>query len=281
MNKKLMLSFTLNNIELKGTFFVNETYSQKHAHMIHSHQNVLEILYVYSGKGRYLVGNREYAVNSGDFIICNAGILHGEAPFQQHNMQTYCCALSGIDIQGLPPNCLINYSHKPIFSSKETSKRLHQLMPLLHELYMTSANVVSYYLAISILLLVYEEIVKQKENGNMEHEQKKENLVCKITEFIDEHYKESIKLENISRSLHISPSQLSHVFKHETGLSPIQYIIHRRIGEAQSLLVETHLLIREIEESLGFGSSVHFSAIFKKYVGISPKEYRTHFKKNN
>jgi len=194
MSKKLVLPFALNSIELTGTFFVNETYSQKHAHMIHSHQNVLEILYVYSGSGRYLVGNREYAVHAGDIIICNAGILHGEAPFQEHNMQTYCCALSGVSIPGWSPNCLINYSHKPVFSSKETSEHLHQLIPVLHEIYMTSANLVSHQLAISIFLLVYEEIVKQKENGTMEHEQKKENIVRKITDFIDEHYKESIKL---------------------------------------------------------------------------------------
>nr|WP_092071504.1 AraC family transcriptional regulator [Dendrosporobacter quercicolus]NSL49337.1 AraC family transcriptional regulator [Dendrosporobacter quercicolus DSM 1736]SDM26975.1 AraC-type DNA-binding protein [Dendrosporobacter quercicolus] len=279
MNKKFALPFALNNIKLIATFFVDETYSQRHAHMIHSHQNVLELLYICSGKGRYLVGNREYAVHSGDLIICNAGILHGEAPFQQHDMQTYCCALSGININGLPPNCLIDYSHKPVFSFKDTAEHLQQLMPMLHEFYMTLPNVVSYHLAISILLLVYEQILKQQKCGQMEHEQKNENLVRKITEFIDGHYKEPIKLSTISCALHISSSLLSHVFKQETGLSPIQYVIQRRIGEAQSLLMETHLSIREIEESLGFGSSVHFSAMFKKYVGISPKDYRNHFKK--
>ncbi|MBR0288235.1 MAG: helix-turn-helix domain-containing protein, partial [Selenomonadaceae bacterium] len=65
--------------------------------------------------------------------------------------------------------------------------------------------------------------------------------------------------------------------KKETGLSPIQYMMQRRIGEAQSLLVETSLPIQEIEFRLGFNDSAHFSKMFKKHVGVTPKEYRKHF----
>ncbi len=43
----------------------------------------------------------------------------------------------------------------------------------------------------------------------------------------------------------------------------MQYVIHRRIGEAQTLLMDTHIPIHMIEERLGFGSSCHFSAMFK------------------
>ena len=59
----------------------------------------------------------------------------------------------------------------------------------------------------------------------------------------------------------------------------MQYVIHRRIGEAQSMLVETELPIHRIEEQLGFGSSCHLTSMFKKYVGLSPREYRKHYRR--
>ena len=105
----------------------------------------------------------------------------------------------------------------------------------------------------------------------------RERLINQITDYLNEHYAEALTLSQISEKFFISTSHLSHVFKNETGLSPIQYMMQRRIGEAQSLLVETSLTIQQIEERLGFTDSAHFSKMFKKCVGVTPKEYRKHF----
>ena len=105
----------------------------------------------------------------------------------------------------------------------------------------------------------------------------RDELISQLKDYISEHFAEHLTLEKISEQFFISKSSLSHIFKKETGLSPIQYIIQRRIGEAQSLLVETSLQIQEIEFRLGFNDSAHFSKMFKKYVGVTPKEYRKHF----
>ena len=77
-------------IQLTNVIFVDREYSFKHPHMIHRHEEVLELLYIASESGRYLVGNHEYAVTAGDFVICNANVPHGEDPFQEHHIQTYC-----------------------------------------------------------------------------------------------------------------------------------------------------------------------------------------------
>ncbi len=55
--------------KLMQTYFVDVNYSQNHAHMLHKHPDVLEILYIDSGEGRYIVGKREYAVSAGDVVI--------------------------------------------------------------------------------------------------------------------------------------------------------------------------------------------------------------------
>ena len=98
-------------------------------------------------------------------------------------------------------------------------------------------------------------------------------------DYINEHYAEPLTLKKISEAIYISEAHLSRCFKKDAGLSPMQYLMHRRIGEAQSLLIETILPIQDIGEELGFVSSAHFSKMFKQYVGITPKEYRSHFSK--
>ena len=81
-------------IQLTDVIFVDREYIFKHPHMLHKHENVLEVLYIASENVRYLVGNHEYAVTAGDFVICNANVPHGEDPFQEHHIQTYCLFLS-------------------------------------------------------------------------------------------------------------------------------------------------------------------------------------------
>ena len=60
----------------------------------------------------------------------------------------------------------------------------------------------------------------------------------------------------------------------------MKYIMHRKIGEVQSKLMNTDMSISEIGEQLGFSSCCHLSAVFKKYFGISPKSFRQHFQES-
>lgn len=267
-------------IELSGVFYEEPQHSQ-HAHMLHQHTGVLELLYVSGGEGRYLVGNREYAVHAGDLVICNAETLHGEAPFQEHQLETYCCALSGLRLNDLPENCLVAPARRPVVTLGRFRDAVRSLMSNIYELYPVSeeCRALCRQLAVSVLLMVRQELRERDGDGRHQLIQRTENLVRSITEYLDGHYAEPLTLEQVSSALHISSSQLSHAFKRETGLSPMQYVIRRRIGEAQSLLVETDLPVHQIEERLGFGSSCHLTSMFKKYVGIAPREYRKHYRR--
>lgn len=89
---------------------------------------------------------------------------------------------------------------------------------------------------------------------------------------------EPLTLEELGETFNISHYYLSHLFKTETGLSPMKYIVHRKIGEAQNLLMNTDMLIGQICEVTGFSDSCHFSSMFKKYIGVTPTQYRQHFR---
>ena len=78
-------------------------------------------------------------------------------------------------------------------------------------------------------------------------------------------------------ALHVSPYYLAHVCKEATGYSPLQYVLRRRIGEAQTLLITTDLPVTRIAAQVGYDNPSHFNAQFSKAVGMSPRTFRKEY----
>ena len=81
----------------------------------------------------------------------------------------------------------------------------------------------------------------------------------------------------MGEALHISPYYLSHVFKQMSGYSPVQYLLRRRIGEAQTLLITTDLPITTIAGMVGYDTQSYFNLQFTKNVGMPPKKFRQNY----
>ena len=78
----------------------------------------------------------------------------------------------------------------------------------------------------------------------------------------------------LARLVHLSPSRLRHLFRHETGSALSQYLKAVRLRRAEVLLRTTFLSIKEIVIQLGITSSSNFANAFKKTYGVSPTAYR-------
>ncbi len=100
------------------------------------------------------------------------------------------------------------------------------------------------------------------------------SLILKAIQFIKEHYRSEITLEDISREVNISSHYFSKLFKDEVGENFIDYVTSMRIQKSKELLMENQLSIKEISFEIGYGDPNYFSRIFKKVVGISPTEYK-------
>lgn len=83
-----------------------------------------------------------------------------------------------------------------------------------------------------------------------------------------------ITLEDLALETGLTPKYLSALFRRTTGQTLHHFIESARIDEARHLLGHTPLSLSEIAQTLAFSSQSHFSAIFKKHAGISPKAYR-------
>lgn len=267
--------------QLKNVFYVSEQISTDNAHIYHKHEHTLEILYIAKGIGRYLIGDREYPIKPGSLLICNANIMHGESPFQRQAIATYCLAFTSVQKAGLPVNMLINPDEPPVIDlSPKDNAVILQLMLALFDFTHRSKppTLLIKSFAMSALYLV-EHIFRVHGASINAAERKKDQLIRQITDYLNTHFAEPLTLARISKDNFISETYLSHLFKTKTGIAPMQYVIYRRLGEAQSLLSETNMPVHEIEEKLGFASSSYFTTIFKRYVGVSPRTYRKYFKK--
>jgi len=265
-----------------NTHFVDEQYHKYHSQLIHQHKDVMELFYVMEGSGRYIVGKREYAIQSGNLVICNSNILHGEAPFQEHSMQSYCCVLRDVSIPHMPPNTLMAPSYNPVLQLKVNKQSVEHILLALHTLNTQSSQNehVCEMLANALLEIVYNEFLNRKVSAGLTG-QKTEDLIRNITEYLDEHFMEDISLQHLGDIFHMSHYYLAHIFKRETGESPIKYVMHRRIGEVQNLLMNSDMPIGKIGETLGFGEHCHLNTMFKKYIGVTPSQYRKYFQNLN
>lgn len=98
--------------------------------------------------------------------------------------------------------------------------------------------------------------------------------VTRCLEYIENHLQEPLTVRVLSCELGISESHISTSFKKEIGISVSEYIRRMRIDTAKSLLEYTEFSCLEIAEYLCFSSDCHFSQVFSRYTGMSPREYR-------
>ena len=100
------------------------------------------------------------------------------------------------------------------------------------------------------------------------------DTVRTMKEYIDGHFHQPVSLANIGREAGCSPSTAIRLFRKETGMTPYDYLLERRVTEAKLLLHDTALPVKVISTRTGFCDEFHFSAYFKRRTGISPKTFR-------
>ncbi|MDO4615163.1 MAG: helix-turn-helix domain-containing protein [Lachnospiraceae bacterium] len=260
--------------QFADSVFIDEDHSKKHSILPHVHRDFLELYFVYSGKNRYMVDNRYYDLHAGDIVICNANTLHGESPSDSRQIRSYSVALKDVFLSDLPKNTLCPPDEVPILSTGLLSEQIGSLFYMINVLSadMTHLGDTVNTMSASLLLLTYEMLLSRRKIQTKKTTSS--SVARRVQEYIDAHYHETITLADIGRELSLSEYYLAHAFKNEYNVPPMQYMMERRIGEAQQLLMSTDLPIGDIAESLGFSSVSHFNTMFSKYVAISPGKFR-------
>lgn len=164
------------------------------------------------------------------------------------------------------------------FSRRE--KEYHPVLNLFHEFYKLDKYTPDYdinciQLICRIFGSLYQQFHKQgrliSSTGiSMTHAK----WIRKMLDYIHQHYANPMTVENIAASAGISTRECYRCFRSIIGKSPIEYLTKFRLATAVYKMSKTDDTINNISKSCGFENISYFNKCFKKYYGVSPKQFR-------
>lgn len=114
-------------------------------------------------------------------------------------------------------------------------------------------------------------------NGEDDQTTKMKLISKKILQYIEEHYKEDISLQELSGYLNYSEAYFSTIFKQCFDENFTIFLSRYRVEKAKNLLEDITINVKEISEKVGYRDSNYFAKVFKRFTGVTPSEYRKQF----
>ncbi|WP_426445277.1 AraC family transcriptional regulator [Paenibacillus sp. S-38] len=281
---------TTNYSEIPLQFaYKRKSVNYEHKETFHSHLGV-ELLLIHEGKGTMIVNNVRYDIKPGMLCIFQPYQLHhlqleyadnqcferSMAIFEPTMFEVYFekwpslhAFFKYIFLGKLPFPCLYVIEDLAILDS--VFRNMHDQWPHVLES--------EQYEEISLFLVVLFRALKQLWDKLNVHAgdyqtRRKNHQVENILNWIESHYTVPYRLDEMAKSLHLSPYHLSHLFKEATGISISEYITTRRIHQSILLLTNTNKPISFIAEEIGLMSPSYFCKVFKSHMGLTPHQYR-------
>lgn len=239
----------------------------------HTH-NHMELFYIVGGNGQFLIQDQLYPVNANNLVIINPHVTHTEVSLNAQPLEYIVLGIEGVELAG-SDHSNGQFSILDHFESVEITGCLRNILREMEQKNTGYEDVCQAYMEILIIRLMRNTALAvptapQAASGNRQ--------CAAVKRYIDIHFKEALTLEQLAEEAHMNKYYLSHSFKKEYGISPVNYLISRRIDESRYLLAETDLSMSQIAQLLGFSSLSYFSQVFRRTQDISPMEYRQNTK---
>lgn len=271
-------NFRQQNIPSDLPFFdiisVNQLSYDASWHSLMHYHDFTEILFVLEGEGYMQTNFGTQPIEKNSLIIIKPYIEHTEYSSLERQLKYVVIGFKGPDIvfpNQMRENDLIIFNDD-IFSFRGI------FLQIINEINKTKqfTNQIIEHLVNAIILSISNEA-----NIDLENQTKfaLSPSVVLAKNYIDNNYSKKITLKTLEQRSHISKFHLSHLFKEELNLSPINYLHELRMKHAVNLLETTNYSIVQISEMVGFYSSNYFSNKFKEKFKVSPLQYRKEFER--
>ena len=248
-------------------YITRDQYSEDWNSNLHTH-GCAELFFITDGHGRFRTQSEEFPVSIRDLIIINANVPHTELSQADSPLEYTVLGVEGLETMAGAEGYTMLHLH----SGWEELTSLLELM--LREARAALPGCEQACGALLSVILI--RLGRQSETAlSGEPAVPRTTRECALVRrYIDNHFKENLTLEQLAGLAHLNKYYLAHTFRREFGVSPINYLISRRIEESRFLLRETDHSLSLIAQMLGFSSLSYFSQCFRRAQGISPTEYR-------
>lgn len=165
----------------------------------------------------------------------------------------------------------LNYQNYFFYNNIEMAATINKLIKECMSTSITKDIFADLTLKELLIRIIQTQTVKSLDEGKPFEDN---NPIKEVTEYIKQNLKENINLKSLSEKACMSTTSFYRFFKRELGMSPIEYILNEKIKCAKNLLRNPTLQINEVCYLAGFEDANYFIRLFKKYEGITPKQYQ-------
>lgn len=229
-----------------------------------------ELFYITGGDGQFCIEEELFPVKADQLVIVNPNVIHTEVSFDSHPLEYIVLGVESLELAG-EENGDSRFRVLDFRGDGDIPTCLRHILRESQEMQVGYETVCQAYMEILTVRLMRSTSFAV---ASVSAEKRVSRQCATIRRYIDIHYKEQLNLDTLAQQAHVNKYYMAHAFKREYGVSPIQYLIQRRIEESKYLLRETDLSLSQICRMLGFSSGSYFSQSFCKAVGMAPMEYR-------
>lgn len=245
------------------------------------YHNAFEITYYWRGRAEFFVRDQTYAVEPGDVIFVNTFEIHNRIPSDRFAERTllifrpsFLEATAGLpDVFAILDAELEGCRHIKLPDALRADAE--RILPAMLAAYRGGGPYAPVYLRAYLTIFltgIAEHLGTLRERGFQPGGNAR---LRDLIRFIHEHLGARLTLEDIARHFHTDRYYLCRYFKKHTGLSVMDYVNRMRVVNAEKLIVQNSHSITDIGLMVGFGNITNFDRTFKRYTGISPREYRS------
>lgn len=278
-----MLYFSITPTVFPEIIFAHQ-FAQENYHYNFTCRNPnVEIAYVKIGDIMLTIGNIEYRVEEGSFILlphnCNFSINAISKKIHVHyTLNLHICneIIFYNDLDSIPANntgLLLPVILPPCTHSEELFQRLNLLIEEHHKIHPDR----KYKCACKAfeLLCDISALSQSKNMVNGPHSKHSANIHCiRIREYIQKNLGQPITLSDLSVFLDKSPNYLNRIFKEENGITIQQYVNREKIKKCIELMTIKGFTLTQCCEYVGIKDPNYLSRLFKKHMGISASQFK-------
>ena len=224
------------------------------------------IHYISHGSGTYYCRQQEYPVTAGDaFLICPYELVRYQASSVEP-YHYYWVGFNGTEARKLLNLC--GYSEKELIRHWDDADKIIDIMSRISDVKSTDSS--QKYLLTGLLYQLFAVLISGSDTKRTEND-----YVLTASRYIRNRLSNpGLTVQKVADHIGINRSHLFKLFDKTYHYSVQRYILTLRIERAKELLKQTNYPISEIALGCGFSNPAHFTALFKKHTGRSPREYR-------